>query len=147
MRFAEGIVHEDIGWCTEALLHARRVVHVDAVLYRYRRHPASLTGGRDDARVMRRIDSYFTVVAQLRDLNERCAMEPATKRCLRAEIVGQALQIDRLAARLADPALRADVRARCRTTRFWERLWDDAADWKRKRQVAKVLLRQRLGLP
>jgi len=146
MRFVENILHEDIGWNTECMLRARRVVYVDRALYRHRRHPASLTGGRDDAHVLRRIDGYFRVVDELRAINERCPMSAATRRCLQSEIAGQGLQIDRLTRSLADPALRARVRERCGTTRFWERLWKDAVDLKRKRGVLKVLVRQRLGL-
>jgi glycosyltransferase involved in cell wall biosynthesis len=144
MAFVENILHEDIGWNTECLLRAERVVYIDAMLYRYRRHAASLTGGRDDARVLRRIDGYFTVVEELRSINERCTMTAATRHCLQSEIVGQGLQIDRLCASLAEPALRGKVRARCRALRFWETLLNDATDWRRKRQVLKVLLRQRL---
>jgi glycosyltransferase involved in cell wall biosynthesis len=146
MRFVENILHEDIGWNTECMLRARRVVYIDRALYRHRLHAASLTGGRDDAHLLRRIEGYFSVVDELRAINERCPMSDATRRCLQAEIAGQGLQIDRLTRSLADPSLRARVRERCSATRFWERLWDDAVDLKRKRGVLKVLLRQRLGL-
>jgi glycosyltransferase involved in cell wall biosynthesis len=147
LRFATGLLHEDIGWTTECLLRARRLVYLDRLLYRYRRHPESITGGRDDARLLRRIDSYFSIVDQLRAINARCPMGDATRRSLRAQIVAQGLQVDRLSARLADRAQRARVRARCREARFWQRLWADAADFKGRRQVLKVLLRQGLRLP
>jgi heptose III glucuronosyltransferase len=147
LRFQTDVLHEDIGWTIESLLHARRLVYLDRLLYRYRRHPESLTGGRDDARLLRRLDSYFTVVEQLRAINARCPMGAATRRCLRAQIVAQGLQVDRLSAQLADRALRSRVRERCRRERFWQRLWADAASFKGRRQVLKVLLRQGIGLP
>jgi len=144
--FATGILHEDIGWTTECLLHAQRLVYADQVLYRYRRHPASLTGGRDDARLLRRIDSYFSVVEQLRAINARYPMAASTRRCLRAEIVAQGLQVDQLTSRLADPALRARVRERCRSAGFWQMLWGDAVDLRSRRQVLQVMLRERIRL-
>jgi glycosyltransferase involved in cell wall biosynthesis len=142
MRFQEGILHEDIGWVTETYLHAASVVYLDRVLYRYRRNPASVTGSREDASLMRRIDSYFAIVAQLREINSRCPMPPEALRLLRAEVVAQGIQVDRLVARLESTALRMQVRARSRRERFWQHLWPDATTWKTRRQLAKIMLRQ-----
>lgn len=145
IRFAENMLHEDIAFVTECLLHARRVIHVDRPLYRYRRHTGSLTGGIDDARVLRRIESYFIVVEQLRAFAARTDIAEATRECLRGQIVGQGLQVDRLGRALADPATRRRVRERCRDERYWQRLLADAPDWRSRRRVLKVLLAERLG--
>lgn len=141
LRFLEGVLHEDIGWVTETYLCARRVVYTDEVLYGYRRNAASLTGSREDAKLLRRIDSYFAVVPQLRTINARYAMDESLLLRLRAEVVGQGLQVDRLATRLQAPASRREVRARCKRERFWASLWPDATTFKAKRQLAKVMLR------
>ena len=145
MRFVENMLHEDIGWVTECLLHAQRVFHLDQALYRYRRHAGSLTGGIDDARVLRRIDSYFIVVEQLRALAARPEISPSTRTCLRGQIVGQGLQVDRLGRALVASSARQAVRERCRGERFWQRLLADAPDWRSRRRVAKALLAERLG--
>ncbi len=146
MNFLQNVVHEDIGWTTECLLHAVRVIYVDKVVYSYRRHSTSITGERNDAAIMRRIDSYFSIVEQLRTINDRCPMLAATRLCLRSEIVGQGLQVDRLCRRLADRAMKKRVRAGCRSRRFWEYLFADAVDFKGRRRVLKALIRQRLWL-
>lgn len=147
LAFREGMLHEDIGWVTESYLCAERVIYVDRVLYGYRRNTASLTGGREDAKLLRRIESYFEVVPQLRALNAKYAPDGALRRMLRAEIVAQGLQVDRLGSRLQSQVLRDDVRARCRRERFWMGLWPDATTFKAKRQLAKVLARQYLSRP
>lgn len=133
--FREGIVHEDIAWVTEATVRAKNIRYLDQVLYHYRVNAESITGGLDESRVMRRIESYFTVLAQLRDINRRCAMLPATQKTLRAEVVGQAVEMDRLINRLESIPLQKALRARCHRERLWVGLWSDAVTMKRKRQV------------
>jgi glycosyltransferase involved in cell wall biosynthesis len=142
LAFREGIVHEDIAWITEGDLCAQRLVYVDRVLYDYVQTPASLTRAETDAKLLHRAESMLVVIAQLRDINARCAMAKATRGLLRAEIVGQAMQIDRLRRRLADPALRRGLDERLRRERFWGSLWPEAATFTRKRQLARILWRE-----
>jgi heptose III glucuronosyltransferase len=141
LRFLEGILHEDIGWVTESYLCAHKVIYSDRVLYGYRRNAASLTGSREDGKLMKRIESYFAVIPQLRDINRRRGGDGKLAQLLSTEVVAQGLQIDRLASRLASRNLQREVRSRCRAEQFWTGLWRDAATFKAKRQLAKVILR------
>jgi hypothetical protein len=34
------------------------------------------------------------------------------------------------------------LRERCRRERFWQTAWRDAVNWKRKRQIAFIVLKQ-----
>jgi glycosyltransferase involved in cell wall biosynthesis len=141
LAFREGIVHEDIAWITEGDLRAQRLVYTERVLYDYVRTPESLTRAETDDRLMRRAQSMFVVVGQLRDINARCAMSTATRRLLDAQIVGQAIHIDRLRRRIGDPALQRQLDERLRRERFWRGLWAEATTLTRKRQLARIIWR------
>lgn len=153
LEFSPGMVHEDVAWVTEVLLRARTVRYVDVTGYQYRMNAASLTGSPDDAALLRRIHSYFTVVAQLRALNLRVAGQGQGQGhgqgqlawLLQGEVVGQALQVFELAKQLSSAAARAEVMRLCRTRRFAQSLWGEALNFKRKRQVVAMWLRQQLG--
>lgn len=145
LAFRVGIVHEDIAWVTHTDLLAKRLIYLDQPLYRYRRNPTSITGGNDDVRLLRRINSYFTVIEQLRDINRTCPMSAQTQQQLQAEIVGQAIQMNQLIKSLASGAARQDLRQRLKRERFWQHLWPDAVTFKRKRQIIAALWRQTIG--
>ncbi len=151
LTFAPGISHEDVAWVTEVTLRAPRLQYVDVVAYRYRLNTASTTGGNDDARLMRRIKSYFTVVRQLQEMNQRINManpaRPSTLALLRGEVVGQALQVFELSKQLQSNDNRREVIAFCRTNKFAQGLWRDALNFKRKRQVVAIWLKQSGLLP
>jgi glycosyltransferase involved in cell wall biosynthesis len=144
LRFREGIVHEDIAWITEGDLRAQHFLYTDAVLYDYLRNTQSITRDESDANLMRRAESLFEIVAQLRDINARVPMSTETRSLLSAELVGQGLQVDRLRQHLADPAIRQRLDARVKDTDFWRSLWKDATRFTRKRQLAQVMLRDLL---
>ncbi len=142
IRFPEKILHEDIPWVTETYLRAQRLVYADRALYRYRVSGHSITGSTDDAYLARRIESYFTVLPLLRAQIERIPMQPSTRRCLQSEAVAQVVQVDKLIDQLRDKNTRATLRKRCRTEGFWQAAWGDAVNFKRKRQIVAILLRQ-----
>ena len=140
--FRSGILHEDVAWVSEVALRAASVIYIDKAAYRYRQNENSATGSRDDVRVLHRIRSYFTVVNQLRELNERVRMLPATRRLLRGEIVGQAMQVFELKRTLASENNRRAISIECRTRKFAQSLWNEAVGYKRKRQVLSMIVRQ-----
>jgi heptose III glucuronosyltransferase len=142
LRFHEGIAHEDIPWTTTCLLRAGRMIYTDRALYRYRQNPASITGSVDDKRVIHRIESYFTIVKLLQAANTTIPMQPETLTHLRSERVAQAIQVDKLIEQLADEATRQALRKRLREMRFWQSIWPDAVNLKRKRQLAGIWFRQ-----
>lgn len=147
LRFHEGIVHEDIAFLTEAVVSAPALRYVAMPLYHYRVNADSLTGDRSDAARLRRVRSYFTVLEQLREINRRCRMQSATRKLLRAEVVGQGVEMTRLIGSLSTPALRAELLHECRETGFWRGLWADASTWRRKRQVLLQRLRTAFSRP
>ena len=144
LRFREGIVHEDIAWITEGDLRAQRFVYTDTVLYDYLRNPQSITRDESNPSLMRRAESLFVVVEQLRDINLRVPMSDETRTLLRAELVGQGLQVDRLRQHITDTDQRARIEDRIKRTNFWRALWRDATRFTRKRQLAQVMLRDLL---
>ena len=141
LQFREGIVHEDIAWITEGDLRASHFVYSELVLYEYLRNSQSITGNDSDASLMRRAESMFDVVDQLRDINARLSLSAETRSLLRAEWVGQGLQVDRLRQDLTNPAMRKAIDDRLKRTDFWRALWKDATRLTRKRQLAQVMLR------
>jgi len=142
LRFREGIVHEDIAWITEGDLRAKHFVYTDAVLYDYLRNAQSITGNESDVSLMRRAEGLITVVEQLREINQRVGMSAETSRLLRAELVGQGLQVDRLRQHITDVDLRKRIDDRVINANLWRTLWKDATRLTRKRQLAQVMLRQ-----
>ena len=147
IRFKEGIIHEDIAVVTEAALRAKRVAYVAQAAYRYRANPQSLTSSRNETRLLARIDSYFAVIEQLRDINRRTAMRTATHRLLQGEVIGQALQIFEVAKQLENIDVRRDVVVKCRRSRLAEGLFADISGFKRLRQVLSMWMKQMGYLP
>ena len=142
LKFREGIVHEDIAWITEGDLRAQVFVYTDAVVYDYLHNPQSITRDASDASLMRRVESLFEVVEQLREVNQRVPMSDHTRTLLRAELVGQGLQVDRLRQHITDKAMHQRINGRVQRTNFWRNLWKDATRLTRKRQLAQVMLRE-----
>ena len=142
LKFREGIVHEDIAWITEGDLRAQVFVYTDAVVYDYLHNPQSITRNESDASLMRRVESLFEVVEQLRELNQRVPMSDQTRTLLGAELVGQGLQVDRLRQHITDSAMHKRIDDRLKRTNFWRSLWKDATRLTRKRQLAQVMLRE-----
>lgn len=142
IRFAEGLIHEDIAVVTAAALNASRVRYVDQIAYRYRTNPSSLTNSRNQQQLMSRIDSYFVVIEQLREINRRTFIRPDTRRLLQGEIVGQALQVFELAKQLGHAGLQRQVIEKARGRRFAQGLIADVNGFKRFRQVAAIWLKQ-----
>ncbi len=149
LTFLAGILHEDVAWVTEVTLRADKLQYVDVLAYEYRLNAASATGSADDLRLMQRIQSYFTVVTQLQALNTRAAQlnppHPELLALLRGEVVGQALQVFEVAKQLQSAVTRAEVMAACRMRRFAQGLWCDALNFKRRRQVITIWLKQQFG--
>jgi heptose III glucuronosyltransferase len=143
--------HEDVVWVTEVTLRAPRLQYVDVIAYRYRINAASATGSSEDARLMRNIRSYFTVVPQMQDMNRRISVAHAARAStlflLRGEVVGQALQVFELSKQLQSDENRLEVIGACRKRRFAQGLWRDALNFKRKRQVVAIWLKQSGLLP
>ena len=142
LQYRRGILHEDIGFTTEAVLNAQSVNYIDVCAYRYRQNPTSLTGSRDASRIFERINSYFVIVEQLRDINSRIAMHAKTKSLLKGEVVGQALQVFEIAKCLTTPEQYARVLNDCRERRFAESLFKEATNFKRLRQVIRMWMMQ-----
>ena len=57
LRFAPGLLHEDMLFTVEALMAAKRVKAVSDIGYRYFRRPGSITDSADPARLRRRLQS------------------------------------------------------------------------------------------
>ena len=142
LRFHEGIVHEDIAWITEGDLRAQRLVYSDAVLYGYVRNAQSITGDESDASLLRRAEGLLVVVDQLRDINQRVPMSAEMRTLLRAELVGQGLQVDRLRQHITDADMRKRIDDGVKQKDLWRTLWKDATRLTRKRQLAQVMLRE-----
>ncbi len=147
IRFAGGIIHEDIAFVTEAALRAESVSYVDEVAYRYRENPASLTNSGDETKLLARIESYFVVLEQLRALNADIAMPAGTRSQLEGEVVGQALQVFELSKQLVTEASRRAVLTQCRKRRFAQQLLKEVHGMKRLRQVLVMWLKQSGLLP
>lgn len=142
LRFHEGIVHEDIAWITEGDLRAHRLVYSDAILYDYARNVRSITGDESDASLLRRAEGLLVVVDQLRDINQRVPMSVETRTLLRAELVGQGLQVDHLRQHITDAGMRKRIDDGVKQKDLWRTLWKDATRLTRKRQLAQVMLRE-----
>ena len=142
LHFCEGNGHDDIPWITEGDLRAERFVYNDAVLYDYARNEKSITGNGSAASLLGRAEGLMVVVDILRDINQRVPMSAETRSLLRAELVGQGLQVDRLRQHIADPALRKRLDERVKSANFWRSLWKDATRFTRKRQLVQVMLRE-----
>lgn len=145
LRFHPGLIHEDIAFITEAAVRAKRTVAFNANLYRYRVNATSLTQALSSRQLLPRIESYSTVIAQLRDINTKYVTAPKLRRLLSGEVIGQALQVFELCKQLPEASARAQVLEVCRTRRFVQSLWPEALSslsWKRLRQFAKMWLLQ-----
>ena len=147
LRFVPRLLHEDVVFTTEAMLYAKWVGFADCCAYKYRLNPSSLTGQRSDEALMNRIDSYFPIVERLRDLKQQLSIDERTRRALKGEIIGQALQIFELAKQLKDERSRYSVGEKSRRTRFVESLFVEVASPKRLRQVIVMWLKQWRLLP
>ncbi len=142
LQFKEGIVHEDIGWITEGDLRAPRFIYIDRALYEYQRHEQSITGSSSETSLLRRAEGLLEVVAQLRDINLRVPMSVATRNLLRAELVGQGLQVDRLRQHIHTPERRQRIDQQIKAANLWRSLWRDATRLTRKRQLLQVMWRE-----
>ncbi len=142
LQFRRGILHEDIAFTTEAVLRANSVRHVDICMYRYRQNPSSLTGSRSISRVFERINSYFMIVEQLREINRRIPMRAKTMSLLKNEIIGQAMQVFDVAKCLNEREQYKSVIVDCRKRRFAQSLFQDVTNFKRLRQVIRMWLTQ-----
>jgi glycosyltransferase involved in cell wall biosynthesis len=145
LRFHPGLIHEDIAFITEAAVRAKRAAAVDANLYRYRVNATSLTQSLSSHQLMPRIESYFTVIAQLRDINEKYVKTPKLRQLLNGEVIGQSLQVFELCKQLTETSAQSQVLDACRSRRFVQSLWQEAwssYSWKRLRQFAKMWLIQ-----
>ncbi len=142
LKFEVGIIHEDIAVVTEAALRAAQVRYIPDAAYRYRATPGSLTSHRDERRLLARVESYFVVIDQLRDINRRLKLRDETLRLLRGEIIGQALQVFELAKQLTTDEARARVKRECVRRRFAQGLFQDVTNFKRFRQALTLLLKQ-----
>jgi glycosyltransferase involved in cell wall biosynthesis len=65
LRFVDGLIHEDILFTVEALLHCRHMAVTDSLAYRYFRRAESITKMVDDVHTLNRINSLFRICAQL----------------------------------------------------------------------------------
>jgi heptose III glucuronosyltransferase len=142
IQFTVGMIHEDIVFTTEAHLRASAIHYVDRLAYRYRINEQSITGSRDEQKIMRRIESYFNIVTTLRELNQRFATHASTRRALDGEVIGQAIQIFELAKLIDSPATIDHLRTKCRDARFAQSLFPHAHSWKRFRQVLSIWAKQ-----
>lgn len=145
LRFHPGLIHEDIAFITEAAVRAKRATAVDANLYRYRVNATSLTQALSSRQLMPRIESYSTVIAQLREINTKYVSAPKLRRLLSGEVIGQALQVFELCKQLPEANAQAQVLDACRARRFVQSLWPETVSslsWKRLRQFAKMWLMQ-----
>lgn len=148
LQFQPGILHEDIAFTTEATIRATKFFYVDVFAYQYRFNANSLTGSLNDVALQRRIDSYFVVVDQLRDINIRYAnrLRTETLSLLKGEVIGQALQVFEVAKLLNDRKTRQQqyekVCAMCRDRRFAQSLFKEVVSVKRLRQVMQIWLKQ-----
>jgi glycosyltransferase involved in cell wall biosynthesis len=150
LRFHPGLIHEDIAFITEAAVRATRAAAVDATLYHYRVNAASLTQSLSVKQLLPRIDSYYTVIAQLREINHNYVRTPTLRRLLSGEVIGQSLQVFELAKQLPESSARSQVLLDCRRRSLVQSLWPEALasqSWKRFRQFAKMWLMQAGWLP
>jgi glycosyltransferase involved in cell wall biosynthesis len=107
LRFAEGVVHEDIIWTLQIGLRAQRVGFVREPFYGYRRNPASITNSPSQAAVAQRAAGYLRVINAL----VTAALDPRTDRSLSRILLRQANRegghlLHVLRKRLHDEALR-----------------------------------------
>jgi heptose III glucuronosyltransferase len=141
IRFEVGIVHEDIAVVTEAALRASTVRYVDRSAYRYRANPNSLTSSPDARRLLSRVESYFVVIEQLRQLNQSIELGPEANSLLQGEIIGQALQVFEIAKALGDDE-REHIKRECRRRAFAQGLFKHVTNFKRFRQACSLWAKQ-----
>lgn len=125
-RFDVGVVHEDILWTMDAALKARSIRFENAFVYRYRRNPASITGGKSDQQLMRRIQSYFHIVGGLCARKGQYSIPSHEWKLLADEALAQAMQINGLRSRLRDESLKLSISRRCADMGLWLGLARDA---------------------
>jgi glycosyltransferase involved in cell wall biosynthesis len=142
LQFTPNLIHEDIVFVTEAALQASTVQYAGRVAYRYRNNPISLTNSNMESKLVARIESYFVVVAQLRDLNRRAAMPTLIRAQLQGEVIGQALQVFELAKQIASKKTRQLILAECQRRRFAQQFFPEIRTYKRLRQVIVMYLKQ-----
>jgi hypothetical protein len=65
LRFAEGLIHEDMLFTIQALLAARQVAATDVLAYRYIRRPGSITQQASYASRRRRVASVMVIAREL----------------------------------------------------------------------------------
>jgi hypothetical protein len=65
LRFAEGLIHEDMLFTIQALLAARQVAATDVLAYRYIRRPGSITQQASYASRRRRVASEMVIAREL----------------------------------------------------------------------------------
>ena len=142
LQFTPNLIHEDIVFVTEAALRASTVQYVNEIIYRYRNNPVSLTNTNIESKLVNRIESYFVVVGQLRELNRSISMPTLLQSQLQGEVIGQALQVFELAKQITSKKTRQLVMAECQRRRFAQQFFPEVRTYKRLRQVIVMYLKQ-----
>lgn len=96
---------------------------------------------------MNRIESYFSIVERLRELKQELSIDERTRRTLKGEIIGQALQVFEISKKLKDKRKLYRVLEKSRSKRFVESLFVEISSAKRLRQVLVMWLKQWRLLP
>lgn len=65
LRFEPNLLHEDILWCSNMALRAKKIIFENVITYGYRSNHESLIGSLDRRRIEHRLDSYHLVIHTL----------------------------------------------------------------------------------
>lgn len=140
LRFAPGLVHEDVPWTTRALLTAERVAYDATPGYHYRQRVRHFTAEAKDRRLAAILDSSIHNARALDELASELE-DAELQRLLRWQLVDGGLSMFHKLRQLSDARVR---RARLRQLRrdgVFALLWSNAVEARQRRRIARNYLK------
>ena len=135
LRFAPGLIHEDVVWTSEALLGAARVRFLPQPLYHSR---ISERRFDEEVRIRRLQATLDSSLHNARSLDAMASRYPAVSRtaqALRWQLVDGGFSVFHLLERLTRADLQAERRRQLRDEGYYRLLWCNAQGWRQKRKV------------
>ncbi|MFC4159839.1 glycosyltransferase [Chitinimonas lacunae] len=146
LRFVPAIVHEDVLWMTDLLLHTQRLRYLNQPLYHYRRTPGSITEGHSEQRACERVAGYAVVIDTLLRWSDD-SREPRLAGALRAQARANARHLLALAERQTSSPARRRVAAVIARHGLLRLLWQRAQGLGDRRRIARVWMAAKLARP
>jgi heptose III glucuronosyltransferase len=146
LRFAPGLIHEDVPWTTRALLLARRVRYDATPGYHYRQRVRRFAPPEADRRLESIIESAAHNARALEALADGVTHDAELQQLLRWQLVDGGLSIFHKVRQLSSrPARRARLR-RLRREGVFALLWRNATEFAQRRRIARNYLKSLLGM-